>query len=200
MKAVRETLSPHGRRRGKAGQAETLRHKGLPPDGTLESLGFNEDENRGISSDGGVPMGLSSFSYICITNNPALKGLVKHLEYMDASSLDVLKKGRALVHEGWELLASPSPTATSNRTSSPTARWCCGKTTAETAACRTHSRCPSSKIQCVSGGKSALIMATFADNIEKDFRYMDMILLEETFRQYGILTSPVKSYSEVVDK
>ena len=39
-----------------------------------------------------------------------------------------------------------------------------------------------------------------ADNIEKDFRYMDMILLEETFRQYGILTSPVKSYSEVVDK
>ena len=52
-------------------------------------------------------MGLSSFSYICITNNPALKGLVKHLEYMDASSLDVLKKGRALVHEGWELLASP---------------------------------------------------------------------------------------------
>ena len=39
-----------------------------------------------------------------------------------------------------------------------------------------------------------------ADNIERDFRYMDMILLEETFRQYGILTSPVKSYSEVVDK
>ena len=29
---------------------------------------------------------------------------------------------------------------------------------------------------------------------------MDMILLEETFRQYGLLTAPVRSYSEVVDK
>ena len=52
-------------------------------------------------------MGLSSFSYICITNNPALKGIVKSFEFMDALSLDVLKKGRDLVQSGWELLASP---------------------------------------------------------------------------------------------
>ena len=46
-----------------------------------------------MTANGGVPMGLSSFSYICITNNPALKGIVKSLEFMDASSLDVLKRG-----------------------------------------------------------------------------------------------------------
>ena len=148
MKAVRETLSPHGRRRGKAGQAETLRHKGLPSDGTLESLASTRTKT------GDIIGWRCSYGFVLVflylhNKQPRAQGYSQALEYMDASSLDVLKKGAPSSTRAGSFSRARS-TATSNRTSSPTARWCCGKTTAETAACRTHSRCPSSKIPCVS--------------------------------------------------
>ena len=146
-------------------------------------------------------MGLSWFSYICISNNPALKGIVKSFEFMDALSLDVLKKGRDLVQSGWELLASPfygnfKPNQQPYRTlvlrknnggngGLPDAQ----------------SLSPiEDSVRFYENSHWIMPPGRLADNIERDFRYMDMILLEETFRQYGLLTSPVKSYSEVVDK
>lgn len=146
-------------------------------------------------------MGLSSFSYICITNNPALKGLVKPFEFVDASSLDVLKRGRSLVHEGWELLASPfygnfKPNQQPYRTLvlRKNNGGNGGLPDAQSLSLIEDS------VRFYENSHWIMPPGRLADNIEKDFRYMDMILLEETFRQYGILTSPVKSYSEVVDK
>ncbi len=52
-------------------------------------------------------MGMSSVLYVCISNNPSLKGHVKTLDYLDAGALDVLRAGRDLIHLGWELLADP---------------------------------------------------------------------------------------------
>ncbi|MFR5879342.1 MAG: GrdX family protein [Cloacibacillus evryensis] len=52
-------------------------------------------------------MGLFSYSYVCISNNPNLKGHVQSLDYLDGGALDVLYAGRDLIHLGWELLANP---------------------------------------------------------------------------------------------
>ena len=146
-------------------------------------------------------MGLSSFSYICITNNPALEGIVKSLEFMDASSLDVLKKGRSLVHEGWALLASPfygnfKPNQQPYRTLvlRKDNGGNGGLPDAQSLSLIEDS------VRFYESSHWIMPPGRLADNIEKDFRYMDMILLEETFRQYGLLTAPVRSYSEVVDK
>lgn len=46
-------------------------------------------------------------SYLCITNNPELEKCVSSVEYIDGSIVDVLKKGRDLIHLGWTLLSNP---------------------------------------------------------------------------------------------
>lgn len=127
--------------------------------------------------------------------------MVAPLEFSGGTSLDVLRRGRSLVHEGWELLASPlygnfKPNQQPYRT------------------------LILRKNNGVSGGlpdmqslslledavrfyeNAHVVMppGCLAEKTEKEFRYMDIVLLEETFRQYRLLTSPVKSYSEVIDK
>ncbi|WP_255376015.1 GrdX family protein [Cloacibacillus sp. An23] len=146
-------------------------------------------------------MGLSSFSYICLTNNPALEGMVAPLEYMGAAaSVDVLKRGRALVQEGWELLASPlygnfKPNQQPYRT------LILRKNNGPTGLPDIQSlSLIEDAVRFYENSHHIMPPGGLADNIEKDFRYMDVVLLEETFRQYGLLTSPVKSYSEVVDR
>lgn len=120
---------------------------------------------------------------------------------MDATSLDVLKKGRALVHEGWELLASPfygnfKPNQQPYRTLvlRKNNGGNGGLPDAQSLSLIEDS------VRFYENSHWIMPPGRLAVNIEKDFRYMDMMLLEETFRQYGLLTSPVKSYAEVVDK
>ncbi|MFR5879341.1 MAG: hypothetical protein ACLUEQ_00235 [Cloacibacillus evryensis] len=36
------------------------------------------------------------------------------------------------------------------------------------------------------------------ERIDNDFRYLDFILLEETFHQYSVLTPPERRYPEAV--
>ena len=120
---------------------------------------------------------------------------------MDALSLDVLKKGRDLVQSGWELLASPfygnfKPNQQPYRTLvlRKNNGGNGGLPDAQSLSLIEDS------VRFYENSHWIMPPGRLADNIERDFRYMDMILLEETFRQYGLLTSPVKSYSEVVDK
>ena len=146
-------------------------------------------------------MDLPSFCYVCVTNNRELITKVANVELVAGTSLDVLRRGRALVHEGWELLASPlygnfKPNQQPYRTL--ILRKNLGA----------NGGLPD--IQSLSLIEDAVrfyetahrVMPTggLAERIEKDFRYLDFVLLEDTFAQYRLLTSPAKSSSEVVDK
>ncbi len=132
-------------------------------------------------------MDLFSFSYICLTNNPAMKDHVTSVELIRSSSLDVLKRARSLVHDGWELLSSPfygnfKPNQQPYRTLLLRKRNVVGDASYD--------------IQSISLIEDAVrfyesshkIMSTgeLDENIEKDFRYLDIVLMEETFRQYGV--------------
>ncbi len=127
-----------------------------------------------------------SFSYICLTNNPAMKDHAISVELIRSSSLDVLKRARSLVHDGWELLSSPfygnfKPNQQPYRT---------------LLLRKKNGGGASYDIQSISLIEDAVrfyesshkIMSTgeLDENIEKDFRYLDIVLMEETFRQYGV--------------
>ena len=128
--------------------------------------------------------------------------MVAFLEFIDATSFDVLRRGRSLVHEGWELLASPlygnfKPNQQPYRTL--VLRKLNNATGGGLPDAQSLSLIEDS-VRFYENAHIVMPPGGLAENIEKDFRYMDIVLLEETFRQYGLLTSPVKTYSEVVDK
>lgn len=131
-----------------------------------------------------------SFSYICLTNNPAMKDHAISVEFIRSSSLDVLKSARSLVHDGWELLSSPfygnfKPNQQPYRT---------------LLLRKKNGGAASYDMQSVSLIEDAVrfyesshrIMLTgeLDENIEKDFRYLDIMLMEETLRQYGVSAAP----------
>lgn len=53
-----------------------------------------------------IPVSTSPF-YICISNNPELRGKVCNLEFVDGDALCVIKRARDMVHLGSSLVSSP---------------------------------------------------------------------------------------------
>ncbi len=146
-------------------------------------------------------MASSSFMYVCITNNPALEGRGAPLEYMDAASLEVLKKGRALVHEGWEMLASPVyGNFKPNQQPYRTLIFRRNKNAVTGPPDVQSLSLIEGAVRFYENARAIMLPGGLPENIEKDFRYLDFVLLEETFSQYKLLTSPLKHWPEVVDK
>lgn len=145
-------------------------------------------------------MGLSSFSYICISNNPALKGIISPLEFKEGGAVEVLREGRSLAHLGWQLLASPfygnfKPNQQPYRT------LLFRKENKENSPADIQSlSLMEDAVRLYESARKAMLPGELPENIEKDFRYIDFKLLEETFRQYQVLTSPADTYSGVVDR
>lgn len=131
-----------------------------------------------------------SFSYICLTNNPAMQDYAVSVEFIPSSSLDVLKSARSLVHSGWELLSSPfygnfKPNQQPYRTLLLRKRNGGGAPYDMQSLSLIEDA-----VRIYESSRKIMLTGELNENIEKDFRYLDIMLMEETFRQYGISAAP----------
>lgn len=138
-----------------------------------------------------------SFCYICVTNNPALCEKVKDVEFLTGTSLDVLRRGRALVHEGWELLASPlygnfKPNQQPYRTLILRKNNDANGTPPDVQSLSLIE----DAVRFYENAHFVMSPGGRAERIEKDFRCLDFVLLEETFVQYRLLAAPSKAFQE----
>ncbi len=135
-------------------------------------------------------MGMPSFSYVCISNNPNLKGHVKSLDYLDAGALDVLKAGRDLIHLGWELLADPLY-GNFKPNQQPYRSLILKKDNIVTMPLNMESlNLIENAIEIYKGASRLAMPGDLPEKTDDDFRYLDFVLLEETFHQYSVLTPP----------
>ncbi|MEG1823914.1 MAG: GrdX family protein [Cloacibacillus sp.] len=135
-------------------------------------------------------MGMPSFSYVCISNNPNLKGHVKSLDYLDGGALDVLKAGRDLIHLGWELLADPLY-GNFKPNQQPYRSLILKKDNIVTMPLNMESlNLIENAIEIYKGASRLTMPGDLPEKTDDDFRYLDFVLLEETFHQYSVLTPP----------
>lgn len=135
-------------------------------------------------------MGMPSFSYVCISNNPNLKGHVKSLDYLDAGALDVLKAGRDLIHLGWELLADPLY-GNFKPNQQPYRSLILKKDNIVAMPLNMESlNLIENAIEIYKGASRLAMPGDLPEKTDDDFRYLDFVLLEETFHQYSVLTPP----------
>ncbi len=135
-------------------------------------------------------MVLSVFPYICISNNPDLVNSVNQLEIVDGTALAVLTIGRDLIHLGWELVANPlygnfKPNQQPYRT-------IVLKKNNSTDSAATHFDSLNLIEEAINIYRSSHILripGELRERIDKDFRYLDFSLMEETFCQCGLLCS-----------
>lgn len=132
-------------------------------------------------------MSVYSDMFTCITNNPDLTDCLSVCTVVNGTAVDVMIKARDLVHAGWILIANPlygnfKPNQQPYRT-------------------LVLSKKNDSKIDLESMKLLDDAMAVYRsapilrrpcelpENIDKDFRYLDFVLMQETFRQTGILAA-----------
>ncbi|MEG1603216.1 MAG: GrdX family protein [Cloacibacillus sp.] len=143
-------------------------------------------------------MGMPSFSYVCISNNPNLKGHVKSLDYLDGGALDVLKAGRDLIHLGWELLADPLY-GNFKPNQQPYRSLILKKDNIVTMPLNMESlNLIENAIEIYKGASRLTMPGDLPEKTDDDFRYLDFVLLEETFHQYSVLTPPAAEATAAV--
>ncbi|MCE5202257.1 MAG: GrdX family protein [Synergistaceae bacterium] len=135
-------------------------------------------------------MVLSSFSYSCISNNPGLTGCVSHLELVDGSVLAVLTVSRDKIHSGWRLASNPfygnfKPNQQPYRTLVLYRDRCADKVSVEFGSLKLIE----DAMAAYSNSAVLRLPGEFSERIDGDFRYIDFTLMEETFRQCGMLSS-----------
>jgi len=138
-------------------------------------------------------MSLSSFSYHCISNNPHLRGRVAHLELIDGNALDVLTASRDRIHCGWRLASSPfygnfKPDQQPYRTIV-----LYEDRAADIASVDLESlRLIEDAMASYGNSRALRLPDDFPKRIDMDFRFVDFALMEDTFRECGILDSPAE--------
>lgn len=136
---------------------------------------------------------MSSFSYRCISNNPDLRGRAAHLELIDGNALDVLTASRDRIHCGWRLASSPfygnfKPDQQPYRTIV-----LYEDREADMASVDLESLRLIEDAMAAYGNSRALRLPDdFPKQIDMDFRLVDFALMEDTFRECGILNLPAE--------
>ena len=135
-------------------------------------------------------MSSSPFFYLCVSNNPNLNGCVRSLEYLDGSALDVLYEGRDLIHLGWKLLANPLY-GNFKPNQQPYRSLILRNGATEGASLDMESLSLIENAICVFKSSPKLVRpGELPEQIDSDFRYLDFVLLEETFHQSSVLSPP----------
>ena len=144
-------------------------------------------------------MGMSSVLYVCISNNPSLKGHVKTLDYLDAGALDVLRAGRDLIHLGWELLADPLY-GNFKPNQQPYRSLILRKDdTLNQSLDMSSLNLIENAIAVFNGASRVTLPGELPEKMDTDYKYLDFVLLEETFHQYSVLApSAVKAAGTAV--
>ena len=133
-------------------------------------------------------MGLPSISYVCVSNNPNLRGHVNSLDYLEGGALDVLREGRDLIHRGWELLANPLY-GNFKPNQQPYRSLILKKEKDGTSSLNLESLdLIENAIRIYESSPKLMQPGELPEKTDNDFRYLDFVLLEETYHQYSVLT------------
>jgi len=133
---------------------------------------------------------LSSFCvFLCISNNPDLDGRVGSLEIIRGGALAVLKKGRDMIHAGCLLVSAPlygnfKPNQQPYRT----------LVLAKDRSCRVDTESLhliENAIQFYESSHVLRLPGELPEEMDKDFRYADYMLMEEAFKSCGIFLLPL---------
>lgn len=136
----------------------------------------------------------SSANYICYTNNYELKGHVKAMSLVDGSALDVLSAARDKIHLGWKLMADPlygnfKPNQQPYRT-------LVLRHPEDGAAADMESLSLIENSLAVYGASPVRrLPGDLPADMDADFRYLDFVLMEDTFRVCGLLFSVIERIS-----
>lgn len=142
---------------------------------------------------GGVPVSLFPFFYVCITNNEDLLECVDEVKFVQGSAISVLTVARDMIHSGWKLVASPlygnfKPSQQPYRTLILS----CDKKDLQDSV-------DSHSLQLIETAMSIYreceikrIPGEMPDQIERDYKYIDLALIEDTLRKCGILRSNIQ--------
>lgn len=198
MKAARETSryflgAPKGQGIGlklsgiriAAGQYSENGHK---PDEALLGTGTED-----LLLRGGVPVDLSPFFCICVTNNNELTGSVKNVKYIRGSALSVLMEGRDLIHLGLRLAASPlygnfKPDQQPYRT----LILFLDRDLAEKEIDTSSLAMIDSAIRIWSETKLKTVSDEINEEVDGDLRFVDYALIEGTLKSCGLLSRAIK--------
>ena len=138
----------------------------------------------------------SSDSYTCLTNNCELAGHVKALSFVEGSALGVLAAARDKIHLGWKLMADPlygnfKPNQQPYRTL-VLHRPDNGAVDMESLSLI------ESAITFYGASPVRRLPGELPPETDADFRYLDFVLMEDTFRACGLLTSAIERKAKEV--
>ncbi len=138
--------------------------------------------------EGGVPVVLSPFFYACITNNKDLAECVDDARLVEGPAISVLTIARDMVHQGWKLVASPlygnfKPAQQPYR-SLVLSR---GNENTQIPADSYSLGLIESAINLFQGCEIKRIPGDMPDQIDRDYKYVDLALMEDTLLECGIL-------------
>lgn len=111
--------------------------------------------------------------------------------------MDVLRAGRDLIHLGWELLADPL--YGNFKPNQQPYRSLLLKKGREGSVDMLSLDLIESAIVVYSSSHRLMLPGELPESIDNDFRYLDFMLLEETFHRYSVLASSTESCTEVVN-
>ncbi len=138
--------------------------------------------------EGGVPVGLFPFFYVCITNNKDLAECVDDPRLVEGSAISVLNIARDMVHQGWKLVASPlygnfKPAQQPYRTLILSRRDENTQISADSYSLELIESAMNIFREC----EIKRIPGDMPDQIDSDYKYVDFALMEDTLRECGIL-------------
>lgn len=138
-------------------------------------------------------MDLFPFFYTCITNNNELSGCLYEAQFMEAPALSVLKRGRDLIHLGWELEANPlygnlKPNQQPYRTL--VLKFEKGKSGPQIDFYSLQ--LIESAISVYSESKILREPGDMSEEIDLDYKFVDFALMEETLKNCGLMRKSFK--------
>ncbi len=133
-------------------------------------------------------MSTSSVNYVCITNNPDLVPCLYTSELIEGTAVDVLKKARDMIHFGWKLTANPlygnfKPNQQPYRTLVLSK----AKNGSSDAADFESLKLLDDAMSVYDSAPVIRHPGELPENIDKDFRYLDFVLMHETFMQTDLI-------------
>lgn len=129
----------------------------------------------------------SSSVCMCVSNNSDLAGKVRELVLCDGSALSVIKKARDYVHVGWRIAANPlygnfKPNQQPYRTILLYRQDGDGTADIESLTLIENA------LRVFEDAQIVRVPGEYPAATEKDFRYLDFVLMEETLKTFGVLS------------
>lgn len=144
---------------------------------------------------GGVPVGLFPFFYVCITNNEDLAECVDESKFVEGSAISVLTIARDMIHKGWKLVASPlygnfMPSQQPYRTLILSSE----RKSIQDPVDGHSLQLIETAIKIYRECQTKRVPGDMPEQIERDYKYMDFALIEDTLKKCGILRCDIQRF------